>query len=124
MALLVLSVSIVVPTAFLKNADDPIRQAFKSGLSASVILGGFAAISVVILHHWLHPEFIEEILVKTREVMSAESASEEDIKAALALKKKMFSPFVLMATTLFKLIFSGGLLSLIVTGIMVVIKRK
>ncbi|MCB0430453.1 MAG: DUF4199 domain-containing protein [Flavobacteriales bacterium] len=109
---------------FRSGTQTDMREIFKNGLRASLTIGLFAAAGTVIVHKWLHPEFLEKIITETREVMTKEGQNEEAIANAIALKRKMFSPFVLSATTLFRVLFIGGLISLMTTAVFVVLKRK
>lgn len=129
LAILSFSLSILVYFFGLKEFKSKnsgfisLTDALKVGLAIAVIGGLISAVYTYIHYSFVYPEFLEITLEKAQQEMldSNSSMSDAQMEQALAISKKMVSPFAQATFSLVGSIFFGFIISLVIG---LIIKKK
>jgi len=129
LAILSFSLSILIYFFGLKdfksknNGFISLTDALKVGLAIAVIGGLIAAVYTYVHYSFVYPEFLEITLEKTQQEMldSNSSMSDAQMEQALAISRKMVSPFAQATFSLVGSIFFGFIISLVIG---LIIKKK
>lgn len=121
---------LVLPILFIYLAIDNFKknhnkgflafgQALKGGVTVTVIAGLVAGVFTVIFN-LIFPEYLAEILSKTREMMieTNPSMTQEQLDTSVEMIKKFSSPYITLPVTVAMYAFIGLIYSLIIGAIL------
>lgn len=93
-------------------------ECLKVGVTICVIAGLVSAVFMVVFNA-IFPEYVEELIRKTRSVMlsSESNMTEEQIEMAIGVTRKFMSPFIAIPSTIAIYAFIGLIYSLIIGAI-------
>ncbi len=93
-------------------------ECIKKGISACLI-GGLVYVIFSVFFNYLFPEFVDDLLRKTKAVMIQNSPkmTSEDIEMAMTWTKKFMNPMIMVPVTLLMFSFIGLIYSLIIGAI-------